>query len=91
MRKMIDEIKEMISSGLDLGGADLSNFGESDPLFGEQGLDSIEAMELIMLLKKNMELRLKICSKAALFLKILVLCPNMWKKTGRNKGLLGAL
>lgn len=53
MRKMIDEIKEMIASGLDLGGADLSNFGESDPLFGEQGLDSIEAMELIMLLKKK--------------------------------------
>lgn len=53
MRKMIDEIKEMIASGLDLGGADLSNFGESDPIFGEQGLDSIEAMELIMLLKKK--------------------------------------
>ena len=34
-----------------------------------------------------MELRLKICSKAALFLKILVLWLNMWKKTGRNKGL----
>lgn len=53
MRKMIDEIKEMIASGLDLGGADLSNFGERDPIFGEQGLDSIEAMELIMLLKKK--------------------------------------
>lgn len=53
MRKMIDEIKEMIASGLDLGGADLSNFGESDPIFGEQGLDSIDAMELIMLLKKK--------------------------------------
>lgn len=53
MRKMIDEIKEMIASELDLGGADLSNFGESDPIFGEQGLDSIEAMELIMLLKKK--------------------------------------
>lgn len=91
MRKMIDEIKEMIASGLDLGGADLSNFGESDPIFGEQGLDSIEAMELIMLLKRNMELRLKICSKVALFLKILVLWLNMWKTTGRNKGLLGAL
>lgn len=53
MRKMIDEIKEMIASGLDLGGTDLSNFGESDPIFGEQGLDSIEAMELIILLKKK--------------------------------------
>ena len=53
MRKMIDEIKEMIASGLDLGGAELSNFGERDPIFGEQGLDSIEAMELIMLLKKK--------------------------------------
>lgn len=53
MRKMIDEIKEMIVSELDLGGADLSNFGESDPIFGEQGLDSIEAMELIILLKKK--------------------------------------
>lgn len=55
MQKTIDEIKEMIATGIDLGGADLSKFGASDPIFGEQGLglDSLDTVELIMLLQKK--------------------------------------
>lgn len=55
MQKTIDEIKEMIATGIDLGGADLSKFGASDSIFGEQGLglDSLDAVELIMLLQKK--------------------------------------
>lgn len=55
MQKTIDEIKEMIATGIDLGGADLSKFGAGDPIFGEQGLglDSLDAVELIMLLQKK--------------------------------------
>ena len=55
MQQTIEEIKEMISSGIDLGGADLSKFGAEDAIFGEQGigLDSLDAVELIMLLQKK--------------------------------------
>lgn len=55
MQETIDEIKQMISSGIDLGGADLSKFGASDAIFGDQGigLDSLDAVELIMLIQKK--------------------------------------
>lgn len=55
MQETIEEIKQLISSGIDLGGADLSKFGASDAIFGEQGLglDSLDAVELIMLIQKK--------------------------------------
>ena len=55
MQQMIEELKTMISTHIDLGGADLSKFGENDAIFGEEGLglDSLDAVELIMLLKKH--------------------------------------
>ena len=45
MQETIDEIKQLISSGIDLGGADLSKFGAADAIFGDQGLglDSLDA------------------------------------------------
>lgn len=55
MQQTIDEIKQLISANIDLGGADLSKFGAGDAIFGEQGLglDSLDAVELIMLLQKK--------------------------------------
>lgn len=55
MQETIDEIKQLISSGIDLGGADLSKFGATDAIFGDQGLglDSLDAVELIMLIQKK--------------------------------------
>lgn len=55
MQQTIDEIKQLISSGIDLGGADLSKFGATDAIFGDQGLglDSLDAVELIMLIQKK--------------------------------------
>lgn len=55
MQQTIDELKEMIGSGIDLGGVDLSRCGEDTPLFTEQGLglDSLDAVELIILLQKR--------------------------------------
>ena len=55
MQQTIEEIKTMISEGIDLGGADLSRFGAEDAIFGDQGLglDSLDAVELIMLLQKK--------------------------------------
>lgn len=55
MQQTIDEIKELISANIDLGGIDLSGFDASAPIFGEKGLglDSLDAVELIMLLQKK--------------------------------------
>lgn len=55
MQQTIEEIKQLIAEGIDLGGADLSKFGAEDAIFGERGLglDSLDAVELIMLLQKK--------------------------------------
>ena len=51
----IEELKQLISAKIDLGGADLSVFHAASPIFGEKGLglDSLDAVELIMLLQKK--------------------------------------
>ncbi|MBO4675308.1 MAG: hypothetical protein J5601_04400 [Elusimicrobiaceae bacterium] len=52
---MVDELKKLIASEIDLGGMDVSSFGAADAIFGEtgMGLDSLDAVELIMLLQKK--------------------------------------
>ncbi len=52
---MVDELKNLIASEIDLGGMDVSSFGAEDAIFGEtgMGLDSLDAVELIMLLQKK--------------------------------------
>lgn len=51
----VEEIKQLIAANIDMGGADLSKFGPADAIFGEKGLglDSLDAVELIMLLQKK--------------------------------------
>lgn len=55
MSQTINELKALIASGIDLGGMDLSRMSEQTPLFNEDGLglDSIDAMELLLLLEKK--------------------------------------
>ncbi len=55
MQETINELKALIASAIDLGGMDLSRLNEQTPLFGEGGLglDSIDAMELLLLLEKK--------------------------------------
>lgn len=54
-QQTIDEIKTLIAQNIDLGGNDLSQFGADDAIFGDTGLclDSLDAVELIMLLQKK--------------------------------------
>ncbi len=51
----IEELKQLIAANIDLGGADLSGFDAASPIFGEKGLglDSLDAVEMIMLLQKK--------------------------------------
>lgn len=54
-QQTIDEIKTLITENIDLGGNDISGFGAEDAIFGNTGLclDSLDAVELIMLLQKK--------------------------------------
>lgn len=54
-QQTINEIKTLISENIDLGGNDISGFGAQDAIFGDAGLclDSLDAVELIMLLQKK--------------------------------------
>ena len=54
-QETINEVKELIAQNIDLGGNDLSQFGAEDAIFGDTGLclDSLDAVELIMLLQKK--------------------------------------
>lgn len=54
-QEIIEEIKQLISQNIDLGGNDISAFGADDAIFGDSGmcLDSLDAVELIVLIQKK--------------------------------------
>ena len=59
MSDLILEIKELIISGLNLEDMSVGDIDENAPLFGEGlGLDSIDALELIMLLDREYGIKL---------------------------------
>lgn len=54
MDKLIQELKEEIIEVLNLEDMEVDEIGDDDALFGDGlGLDSIDALELIVLLEKN--------------------------------------
>lgn len=58
---MINEIKEKLIESLHLEQVTLQDLDADAPLFGEDGigLDSIDALEIIVMLEKNYGIRLK--------------------------------
>ena len=60
MEELIYKLKEEIIDVLNLEGMKPEDIDENAPLFGEGlGLDSIDALELIVLLEKNYGIKLK--------------------------------
>ena len=60
MDELILELKKEIISVLNLEGVQPENIADDDLLFGEGlGLDSIDALELIVLMEKNYGIKLK--------------------------------
>ena len=51
-----EEVKEILSANLDLSGIDLNSVKENEPLFQELGLDSLDAIELVVILRKNYDI-----------------------------------
>ena len=60
MEELILELKQEIIKVLNLEGVSPEDIADDDNLFGEGlGLDSIDALELIVLLEKNYGIKLK--------------------------------
>lgn len=59
MEQLVDELKKEIIDVLNLEGMTPADIDENAPLFGEGlGLDSIDALELIVLMEKNYGIKL---------------------------------
>ncbi len=60
MAELREELKEKIIEQLSLEDVEVSEIGDDDSLFGDGlGLDSIDALELIVLLEKDYGIKLK--------------------------------
>lgn len=60
MEQLIEEIKKEIIEVLNLEGMTPADIDDNAPLFGEGlGLDSIDALELIVLMEKNYGIKLQ--------------------------------
>lgn len=61
MEKLIETLKEQLIEALNLEEMTAAEIDENAPLFGAEGLglDSIDALEIIVLLEKNYGIRLK--------------------------------
>ena len=60
MEQLINDLKLQIKEALNLEELSLEEFDENAPLFGEEGigLDSIDVLEIIVLLEKEYGIRL---------------------------------
>ncbi len=60
MEQLIQTLKEQLIEALNLEDMTAEDIGDNMPLFGEGlGLDSIDALEIIILLEKNYGVRLE--------------------------------
>jgi len=60
MAELREELKEKLIEQLSLEDLEVSEIGDDDALFGDGlGLDSIDALELIVLLEKDYGIKLK--------------------------------
>jgi acyl carrier protein len=59
MSELITKLKQQIVDQLNLADVDPAGIDENAPLFGEGlGLDSIDALELILLMQKNYNIKI---------------------------------
>ena len=84
MEELIKTLKFQIKEALNLEDLSLECFDEDAPLFGDNGigLDSIDALEIMMILEKNYGIRL---SNAAEGKKIFTSVRNIAKFVEENR------
>ena len=84
-----EKLKAQIIEHLNLTELKPEDIKDEEELFGGGlGLDSIDSLELIVLLNREYGITIKIQKKAAGFWWILIQWLNIFKRTGQNKAIL---
>lgn len=52
----LEDVKAVLSANLDMQGIDMDSLKEETPLFSGLGLDSLDAIELVIILRKNYDI-----------------------------------
>jgi acyl carrier protein len=52
----LEDVKKVLSANLDMQGIDLDSLQEDTALFSGLGLDSLDAIELVIILRKNYDI-----------------------------------
>lgn len=52
----LQDVKQVLKANLSLEGIDIDSLTEDSPLFEGLGLDSLDAIELVIILRKNYEI-----------------------------------
>ena len=55
----LDDVKKVLSENLDMEGIYLTSLKEDSPLFSGLGLDSLDAIELVIILRKNYDITIE--------------------------------
>ena len=85
MEDLVLELKQGIIEVLNLEGVSPEDINADEPLFNSDlGLDSIDALELIVLMDKNMVLSSRIPAKARRYFKLLTQWQLLSKRTEQN-------
>ncbi|WP_424246130.1 acyl carrier protein [Elusimicrobium posterum] len=55
----LEDVKAVLKSNLSLEGIDIDSLTEESPLFEGLGLDSLDAIELVIILRKNYDIAIE--------------------------------
>jgi acyl carrier protein len=55
----LEDVKTVLKKSLSLEGIDIDSLDGSEPLFESLGLDSLDAIELVVILKKNYDITIE--------------------------------
>ena len=84
MENLIEELKQNVIKHLNLQDVTPADIGDDDPLFGDGlGLDSIDALELIVLLQQNYGIKITHAEEGkAVFHSIRTMADHIKSKQG---------
>jgi len=67
----LEDVKTVLKNNLKLEGIDIASLREDEPLFESLGLDSLDAIELVIILRKNYDIVIENMEQGALIFQTL--------------------
>ena len=71
MQTSLEDVRTVLKNNLKLEGIDIASLGEDEPLFESLGLDSLDAIELVIILRKNYDIIIEDMEQGALIFQTL--------------------